>query len=912
LDNNIGSRRGFVQYALEFFQNADALRLLADSDIYWDKVDTVTDLGQTEKMFDFEAEDKHNYVANVIISHNSSMAERLKELMELYPIYVLSFVKDVSRPDDLEHSPVFESPLALFSATRYHDKMQKEYGIDKRYLSLVLSPWAIKRLKQAGGDVTRFRATRMMPSKLEQIGIAKTEPGDENNQDISSLVGKTDIRMLEKYSQNDPDAYSFSGALCRANQGIMEFVEMFKAPIKVLHPLLTATQEGNYMGTEAISAIPFNGMILAHCFSDDTELLTATGWRKVDEIEVGTSFATINMDTRLIEYQPALKKFVYDHDGPIYQFKSKKCADHLVTAEHNMIYESYWDKTLRIVKAKDFTMPGHRIIVSAVTDRPDLADWTDDEIRLMVWTVTDGHLSSGKVRFGFKKQRKVDRLTALLQRMNIVATFKFNDESLVHAASILFPDKCAVKSVPEDIRFLSARQIRVFLEEWSHTDGSIYGMSGDRVRTSQLCSNVPRHKDIIQELATIAGHKCTAVTSVKEGYDDVWMMNIHFDKTTIKCDYFNKGTVPYVGRTWCVTVANHSVFARRNGKIMLTGQSNEAEWQTFKANRNNEAFIDRICVIKVPYCLRVTDELEIYNKMIATSELKDAPLAPSTLVMLSQWSVLTRLKKHENSTPWSKMRVYDGENIKETDPRARSVQEYRDVAGVDEGMDGASTRFAFKVLSTTYNHDPEEVAADPVHLMYALERAIIREQYSDEIQKVYLDYIKSEIAPRYSEFIGNEISQAYLETYNDFGQTLFDRYHSYAFHWLNDIDFKDPDTGTMFERDYLNSELEKIEKPAGISNPKDFRNECVMFILRMQAGHKHVKWTSYEKLKKVIEKKMFANVDELLPVISFGKKASIDDDKKHVEFVSRMMAKGYTEKQVRRAVEWYQRVHKAQ
>jgi serine protein kinase len=544
------------------------------------------------------------YLLGPVGGGKSSLAERLKELMETYPIYVLSFVKDKDRPDDLEFSPVFESPLALFSAYRYHEKMQKEYGIDKRYLNLILSPWAIKRLKQAGGDISRFRATRMMPSKLEQIAVAKTEPGDENNQDISSLVGKTDIRMLEKFSQNDPDAYSFSGALCRANQGLMEFVEMFKAPIKVLHPLLTATQEGNYMGTEAISAIPFNGMVLAH--------------------------------------------------------------------------------------------------------------------------------------------------------------------------------------------------------------------------------------------------------------------------------------------------------------------SNEAEWQTFKANKNNEAFIDRICVIKVPYCLRVTDEQDIYKKMIATSELKDAPLAPSTLKMLAEWSVLTRLKKHENSTPWSKMRVYDGENIKETDPRARSVQEYRDQAGVNEGMDGASTRFAFKVLSTTYNHDPDEIAADPVHLMYALERAIIREQYSEDMTKLYLDFIKSEIAPRFSEFIGNEIQGAYLEAYDDFGQTLFDKYHTYAYHWLNDIDFKDPDTGTMFEKDYLNNELEKIEKPAGISNPKDFRNECVMFILRMQAGQKHVKWTSYEKLKKVIEKKMFAQVDELLPVISFGKKASVDDDKKHQEFVTRMMLKGYTEKQVRRVVEWYQRVHKAQ
>ncbi len=105
---------------------------------------------------------------------------------------------------------------------------------------------------------------RLFPSKLRQIAVAKTEPGDENNQDISSLVGKVDIRRLEHFSQNDPDAYSFSGGLCHSNQGLLEFVEMFKAPIKVLHPLLTATQEGNYIGTETLGPIPYNGIILAH------------------------------------------------------------------------------------------------------------------------------------------------------------------------------------------------------------------------------------------------------------------------------------------------------------------------------------------------------------------------------------------------------------------------------------------------------------------------------------------------------------------------------------------------------------------------------------------------------------------------------------------------------------------------
>jgi serine protein kinase len=184
------------------------------------------------------------YLLGPVGGGKSSLAERLKAGDEL--------------------SPVFESPLGLFDPEQLGPMIEEKYGIPRRRLNGPMSPWCYKRLEAFGGDISRFRVAKIQPSRLRQIAIAKTEPGDENNQDISSLVGKVDIRKLEIFAQNDPDAYSYSGGLNRANQGILEFVEMFKAPIKMLHPLLTATQEGNYIGTENIGAIPFTGVILAH------------------------------------------------------------------------------------------------------------------------------------------------------------------------------------------------------------------------------------------------------------------------------------------------------------------------------------------------------------------------------------------------------------------------------------------------------------------------------------------------------------------------------------------------------------------------------------------------------------------------------------------------------------------------
>ena len=191
------------------------------------------------------------YLLGPVGGGKSSLAERLKSLMEVHPIYVLK------AGDEL--SPVFEVPLSLFDPEQLGPMIEEKYGIPRRRLSGLMSPWCYKRLEAFGGDISSFRVAKIQPSRLRQIAIAKTEPGDENNQDISSLVGKVDIRKLETFAQNDPDAYSYSGGLNRANQGVLEFVEMFKAPIKMLHPLLTATQEGNYIGTENIGAIPFTG-----------------------------------------------------------------------------------------------------------------------------------------------------------------------------------------------------------------------------------------------------------------------------------------------------------------------------------------------------------------------------------------------------------------------------------------------------------------------------------------------------------------------------------------------------------------------------------------------------------------------------------------------------------------------------
>ena len=130
-----------------------------------------------------------------------------------------------------------------------------------------------------------------------------------------------------------------------------------------------------------------------------------------------------------------------------------------------------------------------------------------------------------------------------------------------------------------------------------------------------------------------------------------------------------------------------------------------------------------------------------------------------------------------------------------------------------------------------------------------------------------------------------------LKSYQDYGQNLFDRYIDYADAWIEDQDFKDPDTGQLLDRELLNQELTKIEKPAGIANPKDFRNEIVKFALRWRAPIRAATrpGRATRRYAKSSRKRMFSQVEDLLPVISFATKKDTETENKHGEFVSRMV-----------------------
>lgn len=529
------------------------------------------------------------YLLGPVGSSKSTIVKILKRLMETVPFYAI------------KGSPVRDNPLSLFSTSD-----SKELEIPERYLNVVPSPWLTKRVAELDGDISQLRVVRIFPSEIHQLGISHIEPGDENNQDISALVGKLNIRETLEKNADDPDAYSFSGGLCLGNRGIVEFAEMFKAPIKSLNPLLEATQSGFYKGTESIAAIPFDGIIIAH--------------------------------------------------------------------------------------------------------------------------------------------------------------------------------------------------------------------------------------------------------------------------------------------------------------------SNESEWQKFRGNKTNEAFIDRVYIVRIPYCLRYSEERKIYEKMLKESSLSEAPCAPKTLDTLAKFSVLSRLIPTAHSRLEVKLEVYNGESLKHKNNTAKSVHEYEAEAhnsGLEEGFFGQSTRFAFKALAQTFNYDSEEVSANPLHLLFTLETKVKGEHVAKEEEDKLLAIIKH-LKDEFKTFFDGEIKKAYIENASEMGQNILDKYVLYTDYVLNEEDYRDPSTNLLETPRDMEKFLEEIEAPANISNKKDFRQEVRAFCLKHQAKNngKNPSWTSYNKIKDVIEKKIFSQLDDMLPIISNVNQSNSDQKKEHKEFVSRMMKNGYTERQTQILVDWYIKVNK--
>ena len=558
----------------------------------------------------------------------SQAVKRVKKLYEKEHFYALAYEGENGV---VEVSPVFDNPLNLFDTDQHGQWLQDEYGIPAEQIGQqVISAWASQRIRdnlaEGKNSLDNFKVVKMHPSERNLRAIARVEAGDEKTQDVSDLVGKVDVSQMEEEGQAHPDSYSFTGGLNIGNRGILEFVEALKASDKLLHPLLTAPQEGEYTGAENIGSMPFEGIVVMH--------------------------------------------------------------------------------------------------------------------------------------------------------------------------------------------------------------------------------------------------------------------------------------------------------------------SNESEVRNTESKETLEGFLDRIIKIEFPYNLQMTEEAQIYQKMMNQStRLKSAPIAPGTLETLAEFAVMTRIsqpldnrvtqieqkaqksgqdddhrtaRKEAIKSKMIKARTYDGQDFTNEYPNSQTYGSYKQEAhanGEREGMHGISTRFNMKALEAAFRTDPHEISADPIDIISVLQKKVQKDpSIGSEDKSEYQEYL-TEIKQRYLNQVDRELRKAAMESFESQGQSLFDRYIYYAELWAdNDFDHPDPDSGRPITRDDIENELKRIEGPAGVADPKEFRYEMTRFVSKRREKNngENPHWKESQRIKDVIESKLIKQAGDITELFSDQPASTQEGEDERNKAVKRLEERGYTTSQIRK------------
>lgn len=325
---------------------------------------------------------------------------------------------------------------------------------------------------------------------------------------------------------------------------------------------------------------------------------------------------------------------------------------------------------------------------------------------------------------------------------------------------------------------------------------------------------------------------------------------------------------------------------------VILAHSNEAEWNKFKSDLTNEAILDRIVKIEVPYCLELNEEVKIYEKILSKSNFK-AHRAPHTLEVAAMFAILTRLTPSTKVDPLTKLKIYNGEEIVEKGTTKRlDIRELREEAGLREGMTGISTRFIIKAIDNALANS-EFNCINPLSVLESLIKAVKELDISEDTKKQYLTYLQDTLRKEYNTILEKEITKAFIHGYRQQAESIFNNYLDHAEAYVNQTKIKDGSTGEDLEPD--EEFMRSIEEQIGIteSSAKGFRMDVTSYMFYLMRNKGKIDYTSYEPLKEAIEKKLFASVRELSRVITKSKVRDKEQDEKYNAMVEEMKANGY-------------------
>ncbi|MBS4177579.1 PrkA family serine protein kinase [Lederbergia citrea] len=328
-------------------------------------------------------------------------------------------------------------------------------------------------------------------------------------------------------------------------------------------------------------------------------------------------------------------------------------------------------------------------------------------------------------------------------------------------------------------------------------------------------------------------------------------------------------------------------FALISADELVVAHTNETEYRSFIANKKNEALHSRIIVMPVPYNLKVSQEERIYEKMIRESDVANVHIAPHTLRVAAMFTILTRLKepKRGDIDLLKKMRLYDGENVEgfnsaDVDELKKEFQE--------EGMSGIDPRYVINRISSTIIRK-EITSINALDVLRSLKEGLDQHpSITQELREKYLNFI-SLARKEYDDMAKKEVQKAFVYSYEESAKTLMDNYLDNVEAYCNKVKLRDQLTGEEINPD--EKLMRSIEEQIGISEnaKKAFREEILIRISALARKGKRFDYKSHDRLREAIQKKLFADLKDVVKITTSSKTPDEQQLKKINEVVSRLI-----------------------
>jgi serine protein kinase len=327
---------------------------------------------------------------------------------------------------------------------------------------------------------------------------------------------------------------------------------------------------------------------------------------------------------------------------------------------------------------------------------------------------------------------------------------------------------------------------------------------------------------------------------------------------------------------------------------VILAHCNEAEWNKFKSENTNEAILDRIVRVNVPYCLEYSEEQKIYEKMLGLSDF-DGHIAPHTLEVAAMFAVLSRLHLSNKTDSLTKMKLYDGKAVIEKGQIKKiDINDLRDEVR-DEGMTGISTRFIMKAIDSALS-DSEKNMVTPISIRDALIKQVKDQIVVEDDRNRYLDFLGKTLHDEYLNILEKEITKAFVSAYDEQAEALFNNYLDHAEAYVNLTSVKDTVTNEEIQPD--EKFMASIEEQIGITGTsrENFRVDITAYMFsKLRRGEK-VDWQSYEPLKEAIESKLTSSVKEISRIVTKSKSRDKKQQGKYNEMVKTLIDEyGYNE-----------------